>query len=718
MMMKTPISDAVNAPASDANRGEPLFPGIVSRVRRAAVAARRGSVYIEGEISALWGVSAREVREQVEALGEIDHLDVYINSPGGSIGEGVAIYNGLRRHPANVHVHIEGYALSMGSVIAMAGDTVEMADTALFMIHDPWGGVFGNSREMRHEADVLDQHKAALVAAYNAREQLTLDDEQLATAMADETWYTAAQAREAGFVDAVVEVAESEASAALVKLPRDVIAAAPSWAHELYDRAASAVRTRAVENGQPEEVNDVKPAAAPRPPAADPSAPAAGDAPEQTQVDVEAIQREAVQADRTRAAGIRAAFRERAPAAPAALIERYIDQGLSVEDVGSRINDMIEAGAGVEPAANEATVVADERDKRRQGMTQALLERAGNVDRDPENEFRGLSLYQLAIDSVVAAGGVSRGNRRERVGAAFTHGTSDFPAVLDDVCRRVLLDAYREREETYTRFTRSTSLPDFRPGKRVGMLEFEGELDRRPEGAEYKHKSLAGFSEQISLDTYGNKFSITRELIINDDLQAITGIPQKMGRLTRRTIAGHVFRVFARNPKMSDNVELFAAAHGNVNTTATALTTESVDAAMTRMALNKGRYAENEEMQPLDVRPTILLVPMALRSRAMTVMNAEFEVFANATDSNRNPNSVRNAMEVIADPRLDAISTSDWYLIDGTNEPIERAYLDGEEEPYLDMIQGWDIDGVEYKCRLDLGVAPMEFTSIYKQTGA
>ena len=680
----------------------------------AAVNKGRGALNIDGEIG-YWGITAKMVRDRLDEIGTVDDLDVVVNSPGGLIGEGVAIYNALKKHAAKVHISIEGYALSMGSVIAMAGDTVSMADNSLMMIHNPIGGAWGDAETLRKEADVLDKHKTALISSYTGRPQVTMSDDEMVKAMNDETWYTAQEAREVGLVDTVVQMGDESINKHAAMLPSAAVQNAPDWVKRIRDRAIAMATTQPASVGTKTPEDDMN-IAGTKAAGADTAAEGETESRDKP-VDVAAIGKAAVKEDLARQKGIRAEFASRAPGAPVALIERYIDQGLAVSEVTNVITDMLEFSGDTTPVGGDAIVTADESDKAREGMTNALMARMGKDKKEPGNEFNGMTLYEMAGESLRRNGVKSFGSKAERVGAAFTHSTSDFPTVLEDVTRKTLMDSYAEREESFEQYTRVGSLPDFRQAKRVGLTEFD-ELDRRPEGAEYKHKTFGEYSEVVSLDTYGNKVAVTREMIINDDLGAFTDIATRMGRMAKRTVAGKVFDVFAANPLMNDGNAWLSAAHGNVKSEGRALSTESVDAALTAMALNKGRNADNDSMQPLNIIPNILLVPMALRSRAMTVMQAEYRVHEGATDSSRDPNTVRNAMQVIADPRLDAISAVNWFMISSEMAPIERSYLDGQQEPYLDSIQGWDIDGTEFKIRLDFGVAPVEYTSIYRQTGA
>jgi ATP-dependent Clp protease protease subunit len=122
-------------------------------------------IVIYDEIGA-FGIPAKALLDELKALGPVAELSVRINSPGGSVFDGVAIYNALKRHQAKVTVWIDGIAASIASMIAMAGDEVVMPENAMLVLHDPSGLVAGTAADMRATADALDKMAAAMVAAY------------------------------------------------------------------------------------------------------------------------------------------------------------------------------------------------------------------------------------------------------------------------------------------------------------------------------------------------------------------------------------------------------------------------------------------------------------------------------------------------------------------------------------------------------------------------
>lgn len=150
------------------------------------------------------GVTAKGFIDELNAI-TAPAIDLHINSAGGSVFEGVAIANAIKRHRADVTTYVDGLAASIASIIAIAGDRVVMASNALFMIHNPWGGVSGDANDMRKMADVLDKIGETLAADYVDRTGMST--QEALAAMSAETWYTSTEALAAGFIDEIgVEV--------------------------------------------------------------------------------------------------------------------------------------------------------------------------------------------------------------------------------------------------------------------------------------------------------------------------------------------------------------------------------------------------------------------------------------------------------------------------------------------------------------------------------
>lgn len=199
--------------------------------------------------SSYWGyIGADEV---IDALSKLQGQKVVarINSPGGGVDEGIAIYNALRRHKGGVDVVIDSLAASIASVIAMAGDSITMANGSRMMIHEPWTFAMGNSKELRKQADVLDTYADAIMDTYTKKTKRKAED--IKPMLIEETWMSAKQAVEHGFADSIEgeAVGEPEVPKNLfAKVPDDVrIAAKMSVARR--NLAAIELRLLQAKNG-------------------------------------------------------------------------------------------------------------------------------------------------------------------------------------------------------------------------------------------------------------------------------------------------------------------------------------------------------------------------------------------------------------------------------------------------------------------------------------
>lgn len=277
-----------------------------------------------------------------------------------------------------------------------------------------------------------------------------------------------------------------------------------------------------------------------------------------------------------------------------------------------------------------------------------------------------------------------------------------------------MLKGYTEAPEVFEQFTSQGNLSDFKVHDRVGLSEF-GTLDKIPEGGEYKHGTFKEHREQIQLATYGKLFAITRQAIINDDLRAFTDIPRKMGRAARRKVGDLVFSILTSNPVMADGTVLFHADHKNLAGSGAAPTVASVGTA--RGAMQKQKDASNSAV--LNIRPSYIIAPVTLEDTVRVLMTSETDPTANQANS-RKPNPVRGAAEIIVDARLDEVSTTAWYLAADPSvfDTIEVGYLDGNPNPFLEQQNGWDVDGVEYKVRIDAAAKALEHRTLYKNPGA
>ena len=306
------------------------------------------------------------------------------------------------------------------------------------------------------------------------------------------------------------------------------------------------------------------------------------------------------------------------------------------------------------------------------------------------------------------------GNAMAPVIMAGALSSSDFVNILANVANKSMLKGYEEAAETFDKWTGTGSLSDFKTVSRVDLGLFPN-LAKVEEGAEYTMAKMSDRGITLALATYGKMFPITRQAIINDDLNAFTKIPAKMGRASKRTVGNLVYAILTGNPTLPDSVALFHATHKNlVSGGGSALSVSSLDTARASMAKQTDKDAI---AAGLNIRPKYLLTPVALQGSAHQIMASQTEPGqSNAALANR----VANMAEVISDARLDVASTTAWYLAGDPSQydTIEVSYLNGNPSPVLEQKEGWNVDGVEFKVRLDAGVNVLDFIALYKSAGA
>lgn len=641
-------------------------------------------VWLFGEIG--WEVTAQTFLDQLKAINGITDLHVHINSVGGSVFEGLAIYNLLRSHPGNVEVTVEGFALSMGSVIAMAGKTVRMQAASMLMIHNPAGGAYGTAEDMRKMAMTLDQVRDVLAEVYAAKSGQAVD--AITSWMDAETWFTAAEALEQGFIDEVVQTNPEEQMQSMAATARDVDLSR-------FTNVPASVRAMAKGAGSNPEHTPAAPAAHEEHARMPNAAPLADDK-------AADIQASAIAAERGRIASIEAAFAKHPGHDD--LRSECIVNGVSIADASAKLLEAIAAKQQATPSGR-VVVTEDAIDKFRAGATAAIYARANPNKRkldDTTNEFRGLSLYDLARESLRLANVSCTGrSRTEIVGLAFTTGSANFTTVLRDAANKALIDGYDAQPEIYSEAAMIVPISDFKTMYMAGLGAFS-DLDEIKEHDEYKFGDIGQIGQSFALATYGKMFNISRKAIINDDLNAFVGIPSLMGAAARRKLGDLFAAVLTGNQTMDeDSTALFHSNHSNLYTTAAPSTTviEGMAALMRKQTAPGGTAY-------LNIAPKCLLVPVVYESQAVLVAESTTEIASSQNNSSKKNTALRYGLKVLADARFDANSATTYYL---TADPMSRnamvmGLLDGVDAPQIEQESLWTVDGAAFKVRVD-GVA-------------
>lgn len=329
--------------------------------------------------------------------------------------------------------------------------------------------------------------------------------------------------------------------------------------------------------------------------------------------------------------------------------------------------------------------------------------------------YNGKTALDLAKDSLERAGENIKGmTSMEIAGRAFTSSTSDFPVILEGAARNTLQANYTAQADTWRRFAAVGSVVDFREAKRLRMGTFT-DLETVNELGEFKTKSITDADyEKVSATTKGNIINVSRQMIINDDLGAFLRLAQMLGRAAARSIENDVYALLAENagagPTLVDGVTLIHANHNNVGAAA-APTTAQIDAMRQIMAVQK----DKDENDYLDIRPSLVLAPVSLGATLRVLNQAQYE----PTDNKfQKPNVVAGLFkDVIDTPRLSG--TAYYMFADPNEEPvIEVSFLNGVQTPFMEMQEGFSVDGTKWKIRLDYGVGAVGFRGVVKSAGA
>jgi hypothetical protein len=397
--------------------------------------------------------------------------------------------------------------------------------------------------------------------------------------------------------------------------------------------------------------------------------------------------------------------------------EDLVKRGVSVDESRRLILDQVAAKSDETRTFPHVSVPLggrDERITRRDAVANALLHRYSPTLfplEDAARQYRGMTLLELARESLTNAGVNTRGLSRDEVATRALHSTSDFPEILSAVTNKTLRQAYDAYPRTFALFCRQVLATDFKSMHRVQLGEAP-QLLEVGESGEFKRGTLGESKESYRVKTYGRVVAITRQVLINDDLDAFTRLPAMYGNSIAQLESDVVWGIITANPAMADGNALFHTTHKNLAATGAALDVASVGAARAAMALQTGL----DKKTVLNIRPAFLIVPAALELKAEQLVAQNL---VPADSAKVVPQSIRT-LSPISEPRLDAASATSWYLAASPNQidTIEYAYLEGQQGAYIETRNGFDVDGVEIKCRLDFGAKAIDWRGLYKNPGA
>lgn len=411
------------------------------------------------------------------------------------------------------------------------------------------------------------------------------------------------------------------------------------------------------------------------------------------------------------------------------VVEDLISRGVEVAQASAAMIDKLaekqQAGQS-ESRSAQPTIVTSGVDQavvvaKRNAMQNALLARCNPSIKleDSAREFRGMRLLDMARESVELAGGNARGMTpqeiaraalgcdRTAVRAAGMHSTSDFPILLGSTVNRTLRDSYALAPQTWRPLGRQSTVSDFREVSRVALGDIAA-LEKVNEHGEYKYGTLSEEGAPLKVGKFGKIIAITWEAIVNDDLSAMTRIPQALGAAAAQTESDVVWNLLLGNPTFIDGETVYSTAHGNVSASGGAINTTTLAAARAAMRKQKSKAGHY-----LNLGPEYLVVGPDKELEAYQFTSSNYVPAKNA-----DINDSRNAsLQVIVDAR---ITGNQWYLFSapGLVDTFEYAYLEGEQGVFTETREGFEVDGMEIKARLVFGAAWIDYRGAYKNAGA
>lgn len=346
----------------------------------------------------------------------------------------------------------------------------------------------------------------------------------------------------------------------------------------------------------------------------------------------------------------------------------------------------------------------------RSAIEQAILSRGKRPSEVSEDarQFRGMGIEAVSRFFLEQNGVRTVGMRKEDIFVSAcrfgAQGTSDFGTALKNAANKSMVEGYAAAEQTFWGFTKRATLKDFKPASLAGLAALSPFL-LVAENGEFKRLTAADFGDTMQLSTYGGIFALTRQAIINDDLGIFADVPGEMGRLGAEHESDTIYAILTGTPVMYDGTVLFHSSHGNLAAAGSAITVESLGAgraAMANQTSEGGRKISGNF-------PKYLIVGPAQQTAAEQLVAAIVAVDAGKV------NPFAGRLEVIVDPR---IAGNQWFLsADMRLSGMVAGYLEGQEEVFLDTRQGFDVDGTEWKGRLDYVGKAINWRGLYKNPG-
>ena len=424
-------------------------------------------------------------------------------------------------------------------------------------------------------------------------------------------------------------------------------------------------------------------------------------APTMPQEELETISED--DAEKTRRSEIRGLVR--AAGLGPEIADDLIDAGADMTRSKAEVFDHLEANRRAAPIIRSHTPANDDPAVITRRQTEAVAFRmAGGELQDDARAFVNMSMRDIAADSLQRAGVSTRGMSADEIFQRAAQTTSDFPLVVSNAANKVALDTYKAAESPLKTLCRQTTLANFKKSTSIRLGEM-GRLEQIAEDGEIKHTSRAEAGEEMQLATYARGLTVSRQLLIDDDLNLLGDMTAALGEAAAQTEADLLVSLLLDNPNMSDGTPVFDDSRGNIYSTA------SPDHYPSTVSLSGARRAMRgrtglDGKTLISVTPRYVVVGPELETVAEQVL-AEIQP---TTTDDVNPFS---RLSLLVEPRIE---DDTWFVFaDPARLPTMRyAYLAGAQGVQIQRTETWDTLGMKFRAYLDFGAGWLDWRGAHR----
>ena len=409
-------------------------------------------------------------------------------------------------------------------------------------------------------------------------------------------------------------------------------------------------------------------------------------------------------AEKTRRTEIRALVRSAGLGPEVA--DDLIDAGADLTRAKAEVFDAVQERRRAAPIIRSHAPANDDPAVITRRQSDALATRmAGGACPDDARQYLGVSLRDIAVESLTRSGVSTRGMTADEVFTRAAHTTSDFPLVVSNAMNKVALETYRAAESPLKTLCRQRTLPNFKPSTAIRLGEL-GRLEELAENGEITHTSRAENGETLRLKTFARGVTVSRNLMIDDDLGLLGDMTAALGEAAAQTEADILVDLITGNPNLSDGTAVFHASRGNVGSAA-APSVASLTAAREAMRTRTGLDGKTI----ISATPRFVLVGADLETLAEQVLAS---IQPNKTDD---VNPFGGRLTLLVEPRL---PEGTWYVFADPARlaAMHYAYLSSAQGVQIQRTEAWDTLGMKFRAFLDFGAGWLDWRGTHRIPGA